>query len=95
MNKQYIVEFTKFASKQLEKLPNPIRETVHKWIKSVELVGLSEVRKRKSYHDEPLKGSRHGQRSVRLNKAYRLFYEEFETGEIVLIGIKEINKHEY
>ena len=47
------------------------------------------------YHDETLKGERKGQRSVRLNKGYRVIYEETETGNIVLISVPEVNKHEY
>jgi len=48
-----------------------------------------------TYHNEPLKGDRKGQRSVRLNKAYRVIYEETESGNVVLIGVQEVNKHEY
>lgn len=47
------------------------------------------------YHDEPLKGDRKGQRSVRLNKAYRAIYEEKNNREIKLILILEVSKHEY
>ena len=93
--KRYVVEFTKFAAKQSEKVPKPIREAVFLWKESVEHLGLPEIRKAKGYHDEPLKGQRKGQRSVRLSRAYRLIYEEFERGEIVVVGVQEINKHEY
>ena len=61
----------------------------------VEESGIREVRKFKGFHDEPLKGSRRGQRSVRLNKAYRAIYVEHEEGEIELIEVLEVNKHEY
>ena len=49
----------------------------------------------KGFHDEPLKGKRQGQRSVRLNRAYRAIYVEHETGEVELIEVLEVNKHEY
>ena len=63
------------------------------WVEFVETAGLREVRKCLGYHDEPLKGDRFGQRSVRLNRSYRLIYKEMnEMVEILLI---EVNKHEY
>ena len=95
MQKTYRVEFSKFAEKQIERLRESIGVAVTIWKKAVEFKGLPEVRKSKSYHDEPLKGSRHGQRSIRLNRAYRLIYEESEQNEIVVVGVKEVNKHEY
>lgn len=53
------------------------------------------MRKRPGYHDEPLKGKRLGQRSIRLNKAYRAIYEIDTTGTIHFIEVIEVNKHEY
>jgi len=47
------------------------------------------------YHDEPLKGDRRGQRSVRLNRAYRVIYEENDQGDIVVILVLEVSKHGY
>lgn len=58
------------------------------------ICGTREARKIKGYHDEPLKGGRKGQRSIRLNKAYRAIYVE-KNGEIDFIEIQEVNKHEY
>lgn len=40
-------------------------------------------------------GRRQGQRSVRLNRAYRAIYVEHENGEVELIEVLEVNKHEY
>lgn len=65
------------------------------WARSVELKGLREIRKLPGYHDEPLKGDRIGQRSIRLNKAYRAIYSAEDDGSIKLIIIEEVNKHEY
>lgn len=95
MKKCYSVEFTKFAAKQAEKLPRQILEAIFVWKESVEELGLPEVRKVKGYHDEPLKGQRRGQRSVRLSRSYRLIYIESDHGEIVVVGVLEVNKHEY
>ena len=58
-------------------------------------VGLREVRKIPGYHDEPLKGQRFGQRSIRLSKAYRAIYKIDRSGEIHFIEVIEVNKHEY
>ena len=79
----------------MRKLPKQIVEHVRYWAESVERFGLPEIRKLPGYHDEPLKGQRHGQRSIRLNKAYRLIYEEDSSGDYVVVGVMEVNKHEY
>lgn len=89
------VWITKFAEKQLRRLPKHIVAAYHSWVKTIELDGVRATRALPGYHDEPLKGDRKGQRSVRLSKAYRVIYEETESGNIVLIGVLEVNKHEY
>lgn len=81
--------------KQLRKLPNHVVTKLLTWAQSVELKGLREIRKLSGYHDEPLKGIRQGQRSIRLNKGYRAIYIEEDDGSINLIIIEEVNKHEY
>ncbi len=87
------VERTKRFEKQLERVPEAILVKTIFWIGLVENLGLREVRKRPGYHDEPLVGLRKGQRSVRLNQAYRLIYKEVhEHLEILLL---EVTKHEY
>ncbi|WP_242604610.1 hypothetical protein [Legionella fairfieldensis] len=57
--------------------------------------GLSEVRKIAGYHDEPLQGKKKGQRSIRLNKAYRAIYELNTKGQMEIIEVMEVNKHDY
>lgn len=87
------VILSKFAEKQIKRLPLHIHESLLHWITSVERYGLRAVRKTSGYHDESLKGNREGQRSIRLNKAYRAIYVESVEGvEIIII---EVNKHEY
>ena len=66
----------KSAEKDLRQLPFYILEKLYSWIEQVEIYGIHEIRKIPGYHDEPLKGDRKGQRSVRLNKSYRLIYKE-------------------
>ncbi len=98
-NKEYYLVSDKVlfnnVEKQLKRLPQFIVLKLLAWAKSVELKGLREVRKIAGYHDEPLKGSRHGQRSIRLSRAYRAFYKEELRDKVTFIIIEEVNKHEY
>lgn len=82
-------------NKILSKLPKYIAEALQIWAALVEEMGIEEVRKISGYHDEPLSGDREGQRSIRLNKAYRAFYTIEENGEVKLIDVFEVNKHKY
>ena len=41
------------------------------------------------------KGERTGQRSSRLSLGYRVIYEEIDSGEIVIVSVEEVNKHDY
>jgi len=76
-------------------VPVHIADKFFKWKMDVQGMGIQEVRKVTGYHDEPVKGSEIGRRSVRLNQAWRLFYVESETGEFYVIAVEEINHHEY
>ncbi len=80
------------AKKDIKRLPRHIKIHLIEW---AELVGIIEVRKVPGYHDEPLKGKRKGQRSIRLSKSYRAIYIEKINGDINIISVKEVNKHEY
>jgi proteic killer suppression protein len=93
----YIVNVSTDAEKDLKKIPKNLVVKLALWIKQVNNEGITQVRKMKGYHDEPLKGDRKGQRSIRLNKAYRAIYTEYDEGRIDLnyIEIDEVNKHEY
>ncbi|MFN3698041.1 MAG: type II toxin-antitoxin system RelE family toxin [Pseudobdellovibrio sp.] len=79
--------------KQLDKIPDFIQKKVLFWIFLVETNGIWEVMKSPGFHDEPLKGQRKGQRSVRMNKAYRLIYHIIEDS--IHIELLEVHKHEY
>mgnify|MGYP000141070082 CR=1 FL=1 len=89
-----IVEFTKIR-KALRKLPSHIVSKLRFWAQDVETYGILQIRKLPGYHDEPLKGKRKGQRSIRLSRSYRAIYTESKKGEIHLITIEEVSKHEY
>lgn len=93
--KRYKVELGKVKHLFKRHLPFPVTRKLQFWAERVEMIGLKETRKIKSFHDEPLKGDRLGQRSIRLNNAYRAFYKINEHDEIILIDVVEVNKHEY
>lgn len=89
------VTWSRAVDKKLGRIPEVIVRKFRMWVALVEESGIREVRRCKGFHDEPLKGIRRGQRSVRLNNAYRAIYVERETGEVELIEVLEVNKHEY
>jgi proteic killer suppression protein len=76
------VSLSKFAEKQLKRIPKHIAEAFYYWVETVKLIGILEVRKFRS-----------GYRSIRLNRAYRAIY--VETKEGLEIQVIEVNKHEY
>ncbi|MBX2987856.1 MAG: hypothetical protein KF802_08150 [Bdellovibrionaceae bacterium] len=81
--------------KQLKRVPDYVVDKLLAWAMSVEMKGLREVRKIPGYHDEPLKGPRQGQRSIRLTKSYRAIYEEEHDGTVNLVILEEVNHHDY
>ncbi len=88
------VELSKRTRKALRGIPDHIVRKLQQWIDDVNEAGLEEVRKRHGWHDEPLLGKRQGQRSIRLNKAYRAIYVVRNDG-IEFVMIEEVSKHEY
>ena len=95
MERQYRVHVERFAEKQLRRLPIYIQDSLEAWSRTIEKSGMSAMRRISGYHDEPLKGARMGQRSSRLSRAYRVIYEEQMSGDIIVIAVMEVNKHEY
>ncbi len=83
------------AQKDIRRLPRHIVLNLRTWIESVEADGVDEVRRLPGYHDEPLKGDRVGQRSIRLSKAYRAIYVIEGSGSLRFISVEEVNKHVY
>ena len=75
-------------------LPRHIASKLQLWVDDVEECGLEEVRKIPGYHDEPLRGNRQGERSIRLSRSYRAIYTE-QFDEVEFIRVEEVNKHEY
>lgn len=80
---------------ELKKLPKHIVIKLTAWIDAVGHDGLNEVRKIPGYHDEPLHGDRKGQRSIRLSKSYRAIYVIDKSGQMEIVEIIEVNKHDY
>lgn len=89
------VQISKKAKKQLLAVPVFILDKFETWIVAVELDGLEQVRKIPGYHDEPLLGVRKGQRSIRLNRAYRAIYEIKKDGSVEFVSVEEVTKHDY
>ena len=83
------------VDKQLRRISEVIAHKFMIWVALVEESGIREVRRHKGFHDEPLRGRRWGQRSVRLNRSYRAIYVEHDAGAIELIEVVEVNNHEY
>ena len=86
------------AQKDLEKVPRHVAVKLGAWVADVEVRGLEAVRKVPGYHDEPLKGKRAGQRSIRLSRAYRAIYvieKVIEKDEVETVSIEEVSKHDY
>ena len=93
------VVITKGAQKDIKKAPIQVAKNLKTWVELVNTEGLENVRRIPGYHDEPLKGQREGQRSIRLNIAYRALYtiEKDVSGDDVVkfVSLIEVSKHEY
>ena len=92
---QLKVIISKFAQKQVRKLPMHIQNSLRTWSELIGENGIWMMRRIPGYHDEPLKGRREGQRSSKLSRSYRVIYEEFSNGEVEIINIMEVSKHDY
>lgn len=87
------VDITK-VEKDLRKLPCHILENFRSWVRIIKLEGLEASRLVKGYHDEPLKGKRVGQRSIRLSRSYRAIYS-LRGNKVQVVFVEEANKHVY
>jgi len=89
------IRITKQALRDLKKTPRYIQEKFRAWLGAVTRAGLDETRKRPGWHDEPLKGNRKGQRSIRLNKQWRAIYIIKNDGTIEFVDVMEVTPHDY
>ncbi len=83
------------VKKSLRKVPYFIRDKIQVWADMVEKEGLPAVQKARGFRDHILKGNRKGQRSVYLNKKWRLIYTVSKEGQISVIIVKEVISHDY
>ena len=72
-----------------------MRRKLKTWIEGVNKDGLEAVRKTRGFHDEPLKGKRKGQRSIRLSRSYRAIYKVLSDGTLWFAQLEEVTKHGY
>ncbi len=75
-------------------MPQHVAMKLAGWVEAVETTGLESVRKLSGYHDEPLKGNRKGQRSIRLSLAYRAIYT-IRNEQLEFVSVEEVSKHDY
>jgi toxin HigB-1 len=94
-NLSTIVLVLKKASKVLLKTPPQVQQKFALWQIKLETDGLRETRKISGFHDEPLKGTRFGERSVRLNSFWRAIYVERKGGSMEIIEVIEVTPHAY
>lgn len=87
------VTYSKAFKKQLRKVPDFIAEKALTWVAMVEGSGIQRASRPIGLHDELLQGNRWGQRSIRLNKSYRLIYRVIE--DYIHIELLEAHKHDY
>ena len=95
VNAMVTVRLTKRAQRDLRKVPRHVAVKLRRWVRDVTGFGLETIRKVPGYHDEPLKGKRLGQRSIRLSKSYRAIYVVSQEGTLELVTVEEVSKHEY
>lgn len=93
--RRWSVVLTKRAVRGIDRAPLRIKMALQEWVRAVETDGMTEVRRISGYHDEPLRGDRRGQRSVRLNRQWRAIYTEAGQGELVLVTVEEMTPHAY
>lgn len=90
------VTLSRAARKALRRAPRHIAIKLLGWVDMVETEGLRSARRIPGYHDEPLRGKRKGQRSIRLSRSWRAIYVILEgVDEVSLVEVREVVKHEY
>ena len=89
------VVFVKGLDKELVRLPKHVVDKLLGWVEAVETEGLQNVRRRAGYHDEPLRGRRSGQRSIRLTRSWRAVFVVIGDRHVEFVRIEEVHHHEY
>lgn len=89
------VRISQRAQKGLRLAPPQVRRKLKTWIEGVSKDGLEVVREIPGFIDEPLKGKRKGQRSIRLSRSYRAIHQVLNDGTICFAPVEEVTKHGY
>ena len=92
------VRLGKAVQKALKRSPEHVVVKLLGWVDLVENEGLESARRIRDYRDEPLRGRRHGQRSIRLSRAWRAIYVIVKPkGEVKesFVEVTEVSKHDY
>ena len=89
------VVLSRLAEKQLRRMPRHVAAKLLEWVRAVKREGLERVRVIHGFHDEPLRGARRGQRSIRLSRSYRAIYVVLDWGPSARARIEEVSKDEY
>jgi proteic killer suppression protein len=89
------VVWSEKVTKALNSLPPHISRKFFLRVRMVDELGIRKTRHVPGYHDEPLQGLRFGQRSVRLNRAYRAIYIQRKDGILEFLEVVEVHKHGY
>lgn len=77
-----------------KKLPKQVKLRFSAWMDFVAFNGIFEAQKAKRFRDHALSGSRKGQRSVYLDKKWRVIYT-LHGKKILIIRVEEITPHDY
>ena len=88
------VELAK-VKKHLDRLPKRIYNLFLIWVDLIENDGWEHTKSLKVYRDHALKGVWKGFRSASLKWSYRVIYQHQKDGQINIIKIERISKHEY
>lgn len=91
----HVVELNKRAEKSLHKAPPQVQQKMAFWKAIVEMKGINLARQIKGFHDEPLYGSRTGERSIRLNIQWRAIYLSYHQADRRIVRVVEIVPHKY
>lgn len=89
------VVLSRAVEKRLRKVPRHIAVKLLAGVEAVEEEGLEEVRKVPGYHDEPLRGKRSGERSIRLSRKWRAVYVIVGEDQIEFVRVQEVHAHDY
>ena len=86
---------SKEADKQIKKLHPYLLKQYLVWVKSIKRYGYDIVKSSHRYKDHILKGKWKGYRAFRLSYSYRVIYKTHKDGDIQIIKVERISKHDY